>query len=101
MKTATSKKWQEIADQYVATKRHVDEWNRKLEALGNSLKDHCPVKSIYGRDYSLEISDETRQFVTKGTIAAELGMDWFDKHATTSRFQVIRVSRRQPELVAA
>ena len=101
MKTATSKKWQQIADEYVATKRHVDEWNRKLEALGNKLKDECPVKSIYGRDYSLEISNETRQYVSRVTIETQLGPLWFDKHATTSSYQVIRVSRRQSELVAA
>jgi len=93
MKTATSVKWQKIADEYIALKRQLFPLNARLNQLASLLKDESPVNSIL-RDgnYVLTIHDDSRTLVSQDTIIAQLGETWFNKHAKTTNFRVIRVS---------
>lgn len=93
MKTATSIKWQKIADEYVALRRKIAPLNARMSQLASLLKDESPVDAIVRvDDYTLTIHNDSRTLVSKETILAQLGSAWFDKHATTTEFRVIRVS---------
>jgi len=94
MKTATSVKWQKIADEFVALKRQIAPLNSRMNQLASILKEESPVDVIYGKDYQLLIQDEARSLVTKETILAELGREWFDKHAEITNFRTIRTAAR-------
>jgi hypothetical protein len=93
MKTKNTTKWQKIADEYVALKRQLFPLNARLGQLASLLKDESPVDSILREgNYVLTIHDDSRTMVSQDTIVAELGEPWFNKHAKTTNFRVIRVS---------
>lgn len=93
MKTATSVKWQKIADEFVALRRQIAPLNARMNQLATLLKEESPVNAIIREgNYTLTIHNDSRTLVSKEIILSQLGSAWFDKHATTSEFRVIRVS---------
>lgn len=93
MKTATSVKWQKIADEYVALKRQLEPLSARMGQLASLLKDESPVDSILRQgDYTLTIHDDSRTLVSKDTIVSELGASWYNKHAHITKFRAIRIS---------
>jgi hypothetical protein len=92
MKTATSVKWQKIADEYVALKRQLEPLSARMGQLAHLIKDDSPVDSITRQgDYTMHIHDDSRTLVSKDTIVAELGASWYSKHAHTTKFRTIRI----------